>query len=110
MNRIPAPWWRLVTLVYAGLPELWDRMLLRRNRSLWSRIHTRVRLPDPEPSDTIEYVHHRLSPSGVERDLVGQHVQVIEHVLVQQVRLVDHEDVVEAARPARRDEAAWGGA
>lgn len=59
----------LVTLVFAGLPELWDRMLLRRNRSLWSRIHTRVRLPDPEPGDTIEYVHHRLSLAGVERDL-----------------------------------------
>ena len=37
----------LMTLILAGLPELWDRMLLRRNRSLWSRIHTRLRLGEP---------------------------------------------------------------
>ncbi len=59
----------LVTLVFAGLPELWDRMLLRRNRSLWTRIHTRVRLPEPEPADTVEYVGHRLSLAGNEREL-----------------------------------------
>ncbi|MCP4202696.1 MAG: AAA family ATPase, partial [bacterium] len=45
----------LLTLVLAGLPDLWDRMLLRRNRSLWTRIHTRIRLPDPEPGETVEY-------------------------------------------------------
>lgn len=59
----------LLTLVLAGLPELWDRMLLRRNRSLWSRIHTRLRLPDPEPSDTVEYVRHRTRLVGADREL-----------------------------------------
>ncbi len=59
----------LVTLVMAGLPELWDRMLLRRNRSLWTRIHTRLRLPDPEPGDTVEYVRHRLALAGVDREV-----------------------------------------
>jgi type II secretory pathway predicted ATPase ExeA len=59
----------LLTLVFAGLPELWDRMLLRRNRSLWSRIHTRLRLPEPEPSDTVEYVEHRLRLAGCDREV-----------------------------------------
>lgn len=54
----------LLTLVLVGLPSLWDRMLLRQNRSLWSRIHTRLRLPEPQPGDTNAYVQHRL-------DLVG---------------------------------------
>lgn len=59
----------LMTLILAGLPELWDRMLLRRNRSLWSRIHTRLRLAEPEPKDTVAYVAHRLSLAGSEREL-----------------------------------------
>ncbi len=59
----------LLTLVFAGLPELWDRMLLRRNRSLWSRIHTRLRLPEPEPGDTAAYVDHRLQLAGAKADL-----------------------------------------
>mgnify|MGYP001953510693 CR=1 FL=1 len=59
----------LMTLILAGLPELWDRMLLRRNRSLWSRIHTRLRLPEPEPKDTTAYVAHRLNLAGSEREV-----------------------------------------
>ena len=54
----------LLTLVLAGLPDLWDRLLLRRNRSLWSRIHTRLRLPEPQPADTAAYVAHRLQRAG----------------------------------------------
>ena len=59
----------LLTFVFAGLPELWDRMLLRRNRALWSRIHTRLRLPDPEPADTVAYVDHRLRLAGAKAEL-----------------------------------------
>jgi type II secretory pathway predicted ATPase ExeA len=59
----------LLTLILAGLPELWDRMLLRRNRSLWSRTHGRLRLPEPAPGDTVEYVLHRTALAGVERAL-----------------------------------------
>lgn len=59
----------LLSFVFAGLPELWDRMLLRRNRSLWSRIHTRLRLPEPEPGDTVAYVNHRLRLAGAQAEL-----------------------------------------
>ena len=54
----------LLSIVLIGLPELWDRMLLRKNRSLWSRIHCRMSMPEPEPTDTVEYIAHRLEQAG----------------------------------------------
>ena len=54
----------LLTLVLVGLPELSDRLSLRRNRSLWSRIHTRLQLGEASPSDTVEYVSYRLEQAG----------------------------------------------
>lgn len=50
----------LLSLVLVGLPELHDRMKLRKNRSLWSRIHTRLHLGEATPADTAEYVEYRL--------------------------------------------------
>jgi len=69
----------LVTLILAGLPELWDRLLLRRNRSLWTRLHTRLRLPDPEPKDTVQYVRHRLALAGVDRELFDSEALALLH-------------------------------
>jgi type II secretory pathway predicted ATPase ExeA len=58
----------LLSLVLVGLPELRDRMRLRKNRSLYSRVHTRLHLGDAVPDDTYEYVAHRLSLAGCDRD------------------------------------------
>ncbi len=58
----------LLTVVLVGLPELWDRLQLRRNRSLWSRIHCRLALGDAVPSDTAEYIAHRLRLAGCKRE------------------------------------------
>jgi type II secretory pathway predicted ATPase ExeA len=49
----------LLSLILVGLPDLWDRLTLRRNRSLWSRIHTRLNLGDAPPADTAEYIQYR---------------------------------------------------
>ena len=49
----------LLSLVLVGLPEMNDRMRLRRNRSLWSRVHARLHLGEADPDDTAEYVAHR---------------------------------------------------
>ncbi len=54
----------LLSLVLVGLPELWDRLKLARNRSLWSRIHCRIRIEDASDEDTVEYVCHRLEQAG----------------------------------------------
>ena len=58
----------LLSLVLVGLPELRDRMKLRKNRSLYSRIHTRLHLGDAAPDDTYEYVEHRLRLAGTDKD------------------------------------------
>lgn len=57
----------LLSLVLVGLPELDTRLRLSRNRSLWSRIHTRLHLGEAKPEDTAEYVERRLLTAGCAR-------------------------------------------
>ena len=59
----------LLSLVLIGLPELQDRLELRKNRSLYSRIHRRLTLTGMTRDDTAEYVRLRLVQGGCERDL-----------------------------------------
>jgi len=58
----------LLSIVLVGLPELGDRLRLRKNRSLYSRVHIRLHLGDAAPEDTAEYVAHRLALVGQDRD------------------------------------------
>ena len=59
----------LLSLVLVGLPELRDRLMLRRNRSLYSRIHHRFALDEASLADTGEYLAYRLRLAGAERDV-----------------------------------------
>jgi type II secretory pathway predicted ATPase ExeA len=59
----------LLSLVLVGLPEMKERLTLRKNRSLWSRIHTRLSLGDAAPGDTAEYVGFRLKRAGADREI-----------------------------------------
>lgn len=59
----------LLSLILVGLSELSERMRLRRNRSLWSRIHTRLGLGEATPEDTAEYVAYRVKKAGCDRDI-----------------------------------------
>ena len=58
----------LLSIVLVGLPETRQRLALGKNRSLWSRIHTRLSLGEAKPGDTAEYIAHRLRHAGCERD------------------------------------------
>jgi type II secretory pathway predicted ATPase ExeA len=60
----------LLSLVLVGLPELSDRLVLRRNRSLYSRIYTRLNVTPLTPDDTADYIRSRLKQSGCDRELV----------------------------------------
>ena len=51
------------------MPELRDRLALRRNRSLYSRIHHRFEIEPLVPEDTAEYLRLRLQRAGCEREL-----------------------------------------
>ncbi|HEY6524504.1 MAG TPA: AAA family ATPase [Solirubrobacteraceae bacterium] len=59
----------LLSLVLVGLPELRDRLQLRRNRSLYSRLHRRVHIENLRPEDTAEYIRMRLKRAACDRDL-----------------------------------------
>lgn len=60
----------LLSLVLVGLPDLIDRLVLRRNRSLYSRIHTRLNVTPLTPDDTADYIRSRLKQAGCDRELV----------------------------------------
>jgi len=57
----------LLSIVLVGLPETRQRLALGKNRSLWSRIHTRLSLGEAKSGDTAEYIAHRLRHWRVRR-------------------------------------------
>ena len=58
----------LLSVVLVGLPELDDRLALRRNHSLYSRLHRRLTIDGLAPGDTGEYLRMRLAKAGCDRD------------------------------------------
>ena len=59
----------LLSMVLIGLPELADRMALRRNRSLYSRIHCRLSIDPITHEDTADYIAYRLKMVQCAREL-----------------------------------------
>ena len=59
----------LLSIVLVGLPELQDRLSMRHNRSLLSRLHRRLRIDATTAADTAEYVSIRLKKVGCDRDV-----------------------------------------
>ena len=59
----------LLSVILVGLPDLWDRLELRRNRSLYSRIATRQGLNPNNIADTTEYLAHRLRAAECSREI-----------------------------------------
>jgi type II secretory pathway predicted ATPase ExeA len=69
----------LLSLVLVGLPELQDRLELRRNRSLHSRIHHRFSVGQLAAEDTAEYLRARLKRAGCERELFSSDAVAMLH-------------------------------
>ena len=61
----------LLSLILVGLPELQDRLALRRNRSLYSRIHHRFQVGPLTLEDTAAYLALRLQNAGAEPGLLA---------------------------------------
>jgi general secretion pathway protein A len=59
----------LLSLLLIGLPDLDDRLRLRRNRSLYSRLHHRVSIGALTADDTADYVRTRVARAGGPKDL-----------------------------------------
>lgn len=69
----------LLSLVLIGLPDLEDRLRLRRNRSLYSRIHHRFSLGSLLPDDTTDYIRARLARVGATKDIFAADALAIIH-------------------------------
>jgi general secretion pathway protein A len=59
----------LLSLILIGLPELDERLALRRNRSLHSRLSYRLSIEPLAPDDTADYVRMRLAAVGCNKEL-----------------------------------------
>ena len=73
----------LLSLVLLGLPELQERMRLRRNRSLYSRIHRRLLIDPLGPEDTAEYLRFRLARAGCTREVFTHEATALIHEAAQ---------------------------
>jgi type II secretory pathway predicted ATPase ExeA len=69
----------LLSIILVGLPETRQRLSLAKNRSLWSRIHTRVALSEATIGDTAEYMAHRLRRAGCEREIFNSDAITLIH-------------------------------
>jgi hypothetical protein len=69
----------LLSLVLVGLPELRERLALRRNRSRYSRIHHRLEISPLTPDDTTEYLRMRLERAGCTREVFASDATVLLH-------------------------------
>lgn len=69
----------LLSIILVGLPETKQRLALAKNRSLWSRIHTRLSLGEAKCGDTAEYIAHRLRGAGCDRDLFNSDAIALIH-------------------------------
>lgn len=96
----------LLSLVLVGLPELWGLLSLRKNRSLWSRIHYRLSIEAPTIGDTTEYVDHRLRRAGATKPLLGADALTILHEATRgQMRDIDRVTTNALRSAARRKQA-----
>jgi len=96
----------LLSLVLVGLPELTDRLALRRNRSLYTRLHHRIAVEALTPDDTAEYLRMRLRRAGCDRELFATDAAALLHeATAGAMRELDRLAAValrEAARKKRR--------
>jgi len=69
----------LLSLILVGLPDLEERLRLRRNRSLYSRLHHRLVIGALTPEDTADYVRMRLARVGGSKDLFSSDAVAMLH-------------------------------
>lgn len=69
----------LLSLVLIGLDDFEDRLRLRRNRSLYSRLARRLSIEPLTPEDTADYLALRLRRAGCDRELFSHDVVVLLH-------------------------------
>jgi len=93
----------LLSLVLVGLPELRDRLELRRNRSLYSRLHRRLQIDSLTPDDTGAYIRMRLRRAGCDREIFASDaIAMIHEAAVGAMRDIDRVATAALRDTARR--------
>jgi general secretion pathway protein A len=69
----------LLSVILVGLPDLEDRLRLRRNRSLYSRMHHRLSIGPLSPEDTADYVRMRVVRVGGSKELFSPDAVALLH-------------------------------
>lgn len=92
----------LLSLILIGLPDLDDRLRLRRNRSLYSRLHHRLAIGALSPEDTADYVRMRLSRVGGSKDLFASDALALLHEAAASLRDIDRLATAALRAAARR--------
>jgi len=93
----------LLSLLLVGLPELKDRLELRKNRSLYSRIHCRLTIEPMTADDTADYVRLRLGRAGCDRELfVPDALALLHQVAGSSLREIDRVATASLREAARR--------
>ena len=73
----------LLSVVLVGLPELADRLALRVNRSLYSRLHRRLRIDPLTVEDSAAYLRMRLERVGCPQELFAADAVAVLHEAAQ---------------------------
>ena len=93
----------LLSLVLVGLSELQDRLELRKNRSLYSRIERRLSVGPMTLEDTSEYARLRLRRAGCDRELFSSEaLSLLHEVAGSSLREVDRLATAALRESARR--------
>lgn len=72
----------LLSLILIGLPDLNERLIMRRNRSLQSRLTYRLSIEPLSPEDTADYIRARLAAVGATKELFTTDAIAILHEAV----------------------------
>ena len=96
----------LLSLILVGLPELEERLVMRRNRSLHSRLSYRLSIEPLSPDDTADYIRMRLAAVGCNKELFTSDAIAILHEAtsgsLRDVDRVAHSALRLAARKKRK--------
>jgi len=96
----------MLSLILVGTPELLDRLELRKNRALYSRIHRRLAIEPMTCDDTMEYIRMRLGRVGCDREIFASDaIALLHEVAGSSLREIDRlatDALREAARRKRK--------
>ena len=96
----------LLSLILVGLPELEDRLNLRRHRALYTRLRHRLRIDPLTPHDCADYIARRLLDAGTDAEIfTGDATVMICEASYGSLREIDRIcqlALIEAAKQGRR--------